>query len=242
MSRIQLKSSPGIADTQWKPAGENVTMTRRSAMPNERSGARPSGTRSQSRKSPEHVQRLSNLNVAVIAESTEDCDRLLRELQRLHCNVRHIWPMPPQLPSQYDMIFCMLMENLPQRIPWIPGEPEAALAVIDSGEGELDLKLIHNCAAHGVLHYPVTPRSAQACLALAHGHYLYEKRLRGRIDKLDENLRSMRAVERAKALLIRMKDVTEEEAYNYLRRQAMERRVTIGVVANAIIDSHELLG
>ncbi|MBO6902787.1 MAG: ANTAR domain-containing protein [Rhizobiaceae bacterium] len=145
------------------------------------------------------------------------------------------------MPTQHDLIFCMLTEDLPQRIPWIPGEPKAGLVVIDPGEGELDLKLIHNCAAHGVLHYPVTARSAQACLALAHDHYLYEKRLRGRIDKLDENLRSMRAVERAKALLIRMKDVTEEEAYNYLRRQAMERRVTIGAVANAIIDSHELL-
>ena len=82
----------------------------------------------------------------------------------------------------------------------------------------------------------------QSTLALARGNFLYERRLRGRIEKLDESLRTMRSVERAKSLLMRLKNVSEEEAYNYLRRQAMERRVTIGAVASAIIDSYELLG
>ena len=84
--------------------------------------------------------------------------------------------------------------------------------------------------------------SGKSTLALARGHFLYERRLRGRIEKLDESLRTMRSVERAKSLLMRLKNVSEEEAYNYLRRQAMERRVTIGAVASAIIDSYELLG
>ncbi|MDX8485616.1 ANTAR domain-containing response regulator [Mesorhizobium humile] len=182
-----------------------------------------------------------DLNVAVIVERDDDGERLVRELQRLRCSVHHIWPMPPQIPAQFDAIYCALTDDLPQRLPWIPGEPAAALVVVERGGGALDLRLMHNCAAHGVLHYPTTARSVQASLALARGHYLYEKRLRGRIDKLDESLRTMRSVERAKSLLIRVKHVSEEEAYNYLRRQAMERRVTIGAVANAIIDSHELL-
>lgn len=182
------------------------------------------------------------MDVAVIVERDDDGERLVRELQRLRCNVRHIWPMPPRVPENFSVVFCALSQDLPQRIPWIPGEPASALVIVDPGQGALDLRLLHNCAAHGVLHYPVTARSVQAGLVLAHDHFLYEKRLRGRIDKLDESLRTMRSVERAKALLIRVKNVTEEEAYNYLRKQAMERRVTIGAVANAIIDSHELLG
>jgi len=51
----------------------------------------------------------------------------------------------------------------------------------------------------------------------------------------------VRLVERAKTLLIRLKNLSEEEAYNFLRKQAMEKRVTIGAVAAAVIDSHELL-
>jgi AmiR/NasT family two-component response regulator len=182
-----------------------------------------------------------DLKVAVIVNRDDDGERLVRELQRLRCVVHHEWPMPPQIPAQFDVVFCALSIDLPQRLPWIPGEPASALVVVDRGEGALDLELLHNCAAHGVLHYPTTGRSVVASLALARSHFLYERRLRGRIDKLDESLRTMRSVERAKSLLMRVKHVSEEEAYNYLRRQAMERRVTIGAVANAIIDSYELL-
>jgi AmiR/NasT family two-component response regulator len=88
----------------------------------------------------------------------------------------------------------------------------------------------------------VTAQSVLASLFLGHDHFLYECRLRGRIEKLDDNLRTMRSVERAKAILMQTRSVSEEEAYHYLRRQAMERRVTIGSLANAIVDSQDLLG
>lgn len=208
------------------------------------------GQTGSSRKEAAHAQQASgsspakslwDLKVAVIVERDDDGERLVRELQRLRCQVHHEWPMPPQIPVHCDVVFCTLSPDLPQRLPWIPGEPGAALVVVDRGEGALDLKLLHNCAAHGVLHYPTTVRSVQTVLSLARSHFLYERRLRGRIEKLDESLRTMRSVERAKSLLIRVKNITEEEAYNYLRRQAMERRVTIGAVATAIVDSYDLL-
>ncbi len=186
--------------------------------------------------------QIRDLNIAAIVARDDDGERLVRELQRLRCRVTHIWPMPPQIPAQFDVVFCALSADLPQRLPWLPGEPGAALVVVDRNEGPLNLGLLHNCAAHGVLHYPTAPRAVEAALSLAHGHFLYERRLRGRIDKLDESLRTMRSVERAKSLLIRVKNMTEEEAYNYLRKQAMERRVTIGAVAMAVVDSFELLG
>jgi AmiR/NasT family two-component response regulator len=179
--------------------------------------------------------------VAVIVERDDNGEFLIRELQRQRVAVRHIWPKPAQLPLQYDAIICLLSDDLPQHIPWVPGEPSAALILVDDGKAPLNLKLVHNCAAHGMLHYPATSRMIQSVLMMAREHFQYERRLRGRIDKLDENLRTMRLVERAKALLIRLKNLSEEEAYNFLRKQAMEKRVTIGAVAAAVIDSHELL-
>lgn len=221
-----------------KPIGETITMTR----PREREKRgveRPEQGQQASQQNS--AKALRDLNVAAIVERDADGERLVRELQRVRCNVYHEWPMPAQIPSQFDAIFCALSNDLPQRLPWIPGDPAAALIVVDPGGGVLDLKLLHNCAPHAVMHYPSTGRAVQTSLALARSHFLYERRLRGRIDKLDESLRTMRSVERAKSLLIRVKNVSEEEAYNYLRRQAMERRVTIGAVASAIIDSYELL-
>ena len=76
---------------------------------------------------------------------------------------------------------------------------------------------------------------------LARESFQYERRLRGRIEKLDESLRTMRLVERAKALLVKLKNISEEEAYSFLRKQSMEKRVTIGTVAATVIDLYELL-
>jgi len=223
----QMLSSPGIKRCGTLQAAAGVPRNER---PQNKSD----------RKNPSSPQ-LWDLRIAIIAARDDDGERLIRELQRLRCTIKHIWPMPPQIPVQFDVIFCTLSPDLPQRLPWIPGEPAAALVVVDPGDGSIDLGLLHNCAAHGVLHYPATPRSVEVALSLARGHFLYEKRLRGRIDKLDESLRTMRSVERAKSLLIRIKNMTEEEAYDYLRKQAMERRVTIGAVARAVVDSIELL-
>ena len=201
--------------------------------------------RPDSRASPEERTAArspgAEFSVAVIVERDDHGEFLIRELQRQRIGVRHIWPKPAQIPLQYDAIFCQLSDDLPQRIPWVPGEPSSALILVDDGKAPLNLKLIHNCAAHGMLHYPATSRMIQSVLMMAREHFQYERRLRGRIDKLDENMRTMRLVERAKALLIRLKNLSEEEAYNFLRKQAMEKRVTIGAVAAAVIDSHELL-
>ena len=87
-----------------------------------------------------------------------------------------------------------------------------------------------------MLHYPATSRMIQSVLMLARESFQYERRLRGRIEKLDESLRTMRLVERAKALLVRLKNISEEEAYSFLRKQAMEKRVTIGTVAATVIE------
>ncbi len=37
------------------------------------------------------------------------------------------------------------------------------------------------------------------------------------------------------------RSIGEDEAYRFIRRQAMDRRVSISVVAAAIVDSHEIL-
>jgi len=62
-----------------------------------------------------------------------------------------------------------------------------------------------------------------------------------KVAKLEETLRSIRKVERAKAILMKNKNIEEEEAYKYLRSQAMMKRVPIGVIASAIIDAKEML-
>ncbi|NIA69891.1 ANTAR domain-containing protein [Pelagibius litoralis] len=185
---------------------------------------------------------LTDLDIAVITKRDEEGERLIRGLQSLRSRVNHVWPVPEQIPVENDVVFCDLIDDLPRRLPWIPGEPGAALVILVHGNLPVDFKLLHSCAPHAVLTLPATIQAVQCNLMIAREHFMYERRLRRRIEKLDENLRTMRSVERAKTILMHSKSLSEDEAYHHLRRLAMEKRTTIGAVATAVVDSQELLG
>lgn len=185
---------------------------------------------------------VDNQSIIVVSRRDDDGDILIRELQRTRARVLHVWPAPERLPTDGDVIYCDYSEHLPVMIPWMPGLPEAALVVILPAGAPVDLACLHSAAPHAVVHRPISREAVRVSLALAQSQFRYERRLRARIEKLDETLRMTRRVERAKHVLMATRNLSEEEAYHYMRRLAMERRVSIGAVATAIVDSQEILG
>ena len=178
--------------------------------------------------------------VAAVAPDAEG-DALARELQRTQARVRRLWPIPARLPADTDILVGELVPELADALPWMPGQPSSALLVVVHASQAPNLKLLRNCAPHAVLHRPFTAATVLTSVAMARLQYLYERRLRSRIDKLDETLRAVRNVERAKSILMQTRQLGEDEAYHFMRRQAMKRRVSISAVALAIVDSHEVL-
>ncbi len=185
---------------------------------------------------------ISSLEILVAVPRDDEGDTLSRELSRTRSCVRRVWPLPSRLPEAVDVMFCELVPELPQCLPWIPGQPAAALVVITAAVQMPPLKLLRDCAPHAVLHRPFTTGTVLTSLAVARAQFTYEQRLRSRIDKLDETLRAFRSVERAKSILMEKRKLDEEAAYHFMRRQAMSQRISIGAVAAAIIDSHDILG
>ena len=185
---------------------------------------------------------ISSLEIVLAVRRDDEGETLARELLRTRSRLRRLWPPPTRLPEDADVIYCELIPELPQCLPWVPGQPTAALVAVTPAVQAPDLKLLRNCAPHAVLHRPFTPATVLTSLALARAQFLYERRLRARIEKLDETLRSFRSVERAKTILMQTRKLGEEEAYHFMRRQAMNRRVSISAVAAAIVDSHDVLG
>lgn len=185
---------------------------------------------------------ISGLDIVVATEHDAAGDTLTRELQRTRGRVRHVWPVPDLLPQDVDLIFCDPLPDLPARLPWVPGEPKAALVLLIPPDGPLDLDLVRKAAPEAVLHRPFTPSAILASLLLARTRFAYERRLRGRIQRLDGTLRLIRTVERAKTILMNARNIEEDSAYEYLRTQAMSRRVPVGAIAEAIVDAHDLLG
>jgi AmiR/NasT family two-component response regulator len=193
------------------------------------------------RDAPNAAQEISSLEIVVAVPHDEDGDMLARELARTRSRVRRVWPLPAHFVEGPDVLFCELTPELPQCLP-LPGQPFAALVVVTHAMQPPQFKTLRNCAPHAVLHRPFTSATVLTSLAIARAQFLYEQRLRARIDKLDETLRSFRNVERAKSILMEKRHLGEEEAYHFMRRQAMSQRVSMGAIATAIIDSHDILG
>jgi AmiR/NasT family two-component response regulator len=189
------------------------------------------------------AEGISSLEIVVAVPPDKGGELLGRELSRMSSGVRRIWPLPPRLSGGVDVMFCELTAELLHSLPWIPGQPTAALVVVmDATQEAPHWEVLRNCTPHAVLHRPFTSVMVRTSLAIARAQFLYERRLRTRIDKLDETLRSFRCVERAKSILKEKRNLDEENAYHFMRRQAMNQRVSVGVIAAAIVDSHDILG
>ncbi len=164
-------------------------------------------------------------------------DEWLRELRRMRAEVTRIWPPPKRFSPGMDILVCECMPQMAEYIPWEPGEAEAALVLLLPRNVRIDESTLTSAAPHGVVALSSSPAGFVAATLVAWSQFRYEKRLRERISRLDENLRLVRLVERAKLILMAERDLSEAAAYSQLRRQAMERRVSVVDVANAIVSA-----
>ena len=144
------------------------------------------------------VQELADLSAVVVAPVDDQIGMLLRELQRFRMRVRQVWPMPESVPADADVVYCEYSPDLARRLPWIPGDARSALVVILPATEAVHADALCHATPNAVLPRPFTPNAVLSSLVLARSQFGYERRLRSKIEKLDDNLRSMRTVERAK--------------------------------------------
>jgi two-component system, response regulator / RNA-binding antiterminator len=183
-----------------------------------------------------------SFSVLVAAERDAQIDVLLRELRRTASHVVHVYPVVDGLPAGHDLILADIGLPLLDQLPWVPGEANAALILLLPENGQHSLKKLRDCCPDAVLHRPFQPGAIQTSLALARSQFQFIRRLRSRIARLDENIKAIRDIERAKTIVMAARRVGEDEAYAYLRSQAMERRTSVASFASHIVDSHELFG
>jgi AmiR/NasT family two-component response regulator len=185
---------------------------------------------------------FKDVEATVVTERDEQGNFLIRELQRLCAGVRHVWPMPPALPADTGILYCDYSTNLARLLPWVPGDAKSPLVVILPQLKPVEPDALVNATPDAILARPFTANSVLASLAVAHSQFRYGQRLRSKLERLDDNLRSVRTVERAKSILMSTRQIDGDQAYSFIRNQAMDRRVPVSSIAAAIVASHELLG
>jgi len=184
---------------------------------------------------------LRQLRVLVAHPRDAEGEVLLRQLQRSGARVECVWPAPPALPTGIDVLFALLGSEPKGALAWLGSPPPCALVALFEPADAAGMRNVVDCSPQAVIVKPIAASCVLPSLALAHANFRYERRLLSKIGKLEETLRSMRKVEQAKSILMKQKRLPEPEAYRYLRQQAMNRRVSIGAVASAIIEAADIL-
>jgi len=190
---------------------------------------------------PSLQQRLSRLAIAAFCEPGPGTAEIIRHLQRNRATIRNNWPLREGMAADADLVICDYAAGLAKSLPWPPGEAEAALLVVLPAGAQYDLAELQGICADAVLHRPASAQTIDTAVMLALDHAYYVKRLKARIARMEDNLRAVRSIERAKQLLMSLHKIDDAKAFQMLRDLAMQKRVTVASLADGLVDSVDLL-
>jgi len=109
---------------------------------------------------------------------------------------------------------------------------------------EHDPEVMRQAIRSGVSAYIVEgiqSKRLKAILDVAMARFESDQKLRAELHEREQQLYERKRIEKAKGLLMKMKDCSESEAHTLMRRQAMSRQQKIIQVAEQIIAMHEML-
>lgn len=188
------------------------------------------------------IDELRGARVLVVHPRDGEGEALIDQLKRIGCNVRGIWPPPTELPHDVDTVFHLVeTADTPAFAMPTPEAGPTVIAIVDY-ENPTVLKRLLDSNAHGVVTKPIRPFGILSSLVLARSLHGYAKRLEGKVQKLEETLKARRDVDKAVKILVSLKQIGEAEAYELIRSQATQKRLSMAQVAATIISARELLG
>ena len=199
---------------------------------------RRTGTRS----TPELLKDLRSLRVAVFHPRDNDGEQLIRQLQRIGCQVQAFWPLPVELNEPFDVAFLAVNpETIVLDLPWIKSEDAPIRVAVVNYENPTIVDGMLRLGASAVIATPIRSFGVLSTLILARQLAGDLRQERKRVAKLESKLQSIRKITDAKSVLMNSRKISEEDAYAVIRDQAMVKRVTIEEIATAIVNANEIL-
>jgi len=184
---------------------------------------------------------LRDLRVLVLHPRDADGEAIIRTLRRLNCQVQNLWHPELHLMDRFDVAFFLANEEAYAQVATLMDRTQTALiAIVDGATSDLG-EMLAKCSPHGALSKPVRPEDVLTSIHIARRLLRYEHRLLAKVRKLEETLRSVRTVEKAKRILMKTNNLDEKDAYELLRKSAMDRRLPIGQIASAVVSANGIL-
>ena len=188
------------------------------------------------------IEELRGARVLVVHPRDAEGEALIDQLKRIGCNVRGVWPPPATIPQDIDTVFQFVDGAEEMAFPATSNEHAPTLVAIVDYENPTILKQLLDSNAHGVVNKPIRSFGILSSLVLARSLRGYTRRLEGKVAKLEETLKARRDVDKAVKILVGLKKIGEFEAYELIRQQATQKRLTMAEIAASIINAQETLG
>ncbi len=190
----------------------------------------------------EILRDLRGLRIEVMHPPDADGLSLVEHLGRIGCVTTTTWPLPERLPDGSDLVVLAVEHDSRAPLRRLFKDPEALLPTvigIVGYENPSILQLVLEIGAQAVIERPVRPFGLLTQLAIARSLWLQQQQAGLRQRKLERKLAGVQKIQRARLILMADQGLTEEGAYQTIRRQAMSRRVAMEEMAAAIIAAHD---
>lgn len=192
----------------------------------------------------EILKDLRKLRVLVVHPNDQQGSDICQHIERIGCKVRMVWPCPNDINSKTDVVILQSLHEHPfaEKPLWLKEEKDnpTIIAIVDY-ENPTVLQTVYELGAHGIINTPVRPFGLLANLVVARTRWRKELVLNSRVEKLETKLRKIHVVEHAVAILERANDISHEQAYEFIRKSAMERRLTTEDIAQEIVSADKIL-
>jgi AmiR/NasT family two-component response regulator len=136
------------------------------------------------------------------------------------------------LPTEADVVFCLFNGRLSTDASALKKERECTLIGIIEYESPTVVRELLEADAQAVIAKPIHPFGILSTLTVAGSRYRFERRQSCKIAKLEETLRSRRVVNNAVRHMVAEQSITEEQAYQIIRRWSLEQRVSMTKTAD----------
>ncbi len=192
---------------------------------------------------PRALRELRSLRVTVFHPDDQDGQELIGQLQRIGCQVKAFWPPLEKLPDEADLVFLAVRpEALSVDLPWLRRETPPPVIAVVTYENPVIVEAVLRLNAYGVIASPVKSFGLLTSIVVAVNQADNAKGRDKYVVRLEQRLAAQRKIAKAKVILMQSRNISEDEAYNMIRNQAMSRRVTTEEIADAVIKANELLG
>jgi len=193
-------------------------------------------------QTPAILRDLRSLKVVVIHPQDQDGEELLAQLQRIGCEVQVCWPRLDSLPCDTGLVvMAMRPETLSVDYPWLGASTSPPVIPVVTYENPITIEAVLRLNAFATIPSPVRSFGLLTAIAVALTQFKASRARERYIERLEQKQAKVRVIQQATRIVMDSRGMSEEDAYQLLRSQAMLKREQIETVASDIVKAHETL-